>query len=110
MQTKSTEDILPGTGRGSKSGAFAVLYAPVDEDYGYVTVEAFLSGKPVVTCKDSGGTLDFVEDGVSSGYVADPEPQALAEAVDRRRKDPAFRARLRRIIEEDRELLERLAK
>lgn len=36
--------------------------------------------------------------------------QALAEAVERRRKDPAFRARLRRIIEEDRELLERLAK
>ena len=36
--------------------------------------------------------------------------QALAEAVERRRKDPKFRARLRRIIEEDRELLERLAK
>jgi predicted transcriptional regulator len=36
--------------------------------------------------------------------------QALAEAVERRRKDPAFRRRLRRIIEEDRELLERLAR
>lgn len=36
--------------------------------------------------------------------------QALAEAVDRRRKDPAFRARLRKIIKEDQELLERLAK
>jgi predicted transcriptional regulator len=36
--------------------------------------------------------------------------QALAEVVERRRKDPHFRARLRRIIEEDRELLERLAK
>ena len=36
--------------------------------------------------------------------------QALAEAVERRRKDPKFRARLRRIIEQDRELLERLAK
>jgi predicted transcriptional regulator len=36
--------------------------------------------------------------------------QALAEAVERRRKDPKFRARLRKIIEEDRELLERLAK
>ena len=36
--------------------------------------------------------------------------QVLAEAVERRRKDPKFRARLRRIIEEDRELLERLAK
>jgi predicted transcriptional regulator len=35
---------------------------------------------------------------------------ALREAVERRRKDPAFKARLRRIIDEDRELLERLAK
>ncbi len=36
--------------------------------------------------------------------------QALTEAVERRRRDPKFKARLRRIIEEDRELLERLAK
>jgi len=36
--------------------------------------------------------------------------QALSEAVQRRRRDPKFKARLRRIIEEDRELLERLAK
>jgi hypothetical protein len=35
---------------------------------------------------------------------------ALAEAVQRRRDDPEFKARIRRIIEEDRELLERLAK
>ena len=35
---------------------------------------------------------------------------ALREAVDRRRKDPKFKSRVRRIIEEDRELLERLAK
>ena len=36
--------------------------------------------------------------------------QALKEAVERRRKDPKFKARVRRIIDEDRELLERLAK
>jgi predicted transcriptional regulator len=35
---------------------------------------------------------------------------ALREAVERRRKDPQFRARLQRIIEQDRELLERLAR
>jgi predicted transcriptional regulator len=35
---------------------------------------------------------------------------ALREAVERRQKDPAFRRRLRQIIEADRELLERLAK
>ncbi len=36
--------------------------------------------------------------------------QALVEAVERRHEDPEFRARLRRVIEEDQELLERLAK
>lgn len=36
--------------------------------------------------------------------------QALSETVQRRRRDPKFKARLRRIVEEDRELLERLAK
>ena len=64
------------------AGAFGVLYTPVDEDYGYVTVEAFLSGKPVVTCSDSGGTLEFVEDGVS-GLVVEPEPEAIGMAVNR---------------------------
>jgi glycosyltransferase involved in cell wall biosynthesis len=59
-----------------------VLYAPFDEDYGYVTVEGFLSRKPVVTASDSGGPLEFVEDG-ASGFVAAPEPAALADAIDR---------------------------
>jgi glycosyltransferase involved in cell wall biosynthesis len=60
----------------------AVWYTPFDEDYGYVTVEAFLSRKPVVTAADSGGPLEFVEDG-ASGFVAAPEPAALADAIDR---------------------------
>lgn len=34
---------------------------------------------------------------------------ALVEAVERRRNDPEFNSRLKRIIEQDRELLERLA-
>jgi hypothetical protein len=35
---------------------------------------------------------------------------ALSAAIDQRRRDPKFKQRVRRIIEEDRELLERLAK
>jgi hypothetical protein len=35
---------------------------------------------------------------------------ALSEAVERRRRDPKFKARVRKIIDQDRELLERLAK
>jgi len=60
----------------------AALYAPVNEDYGYVTVEAFCSGKPVVTTNDAGGVLEFVTDG-ESGLVAEPTPQGLADAIDR---------------------------
>ncbi len=60
----------------------AALYTPFDEDYGYVTVEAFLSRKPVITTSDAGGPLEFVEEGVS-GFVARPEPEALGDAIDR---------------------------
>lgn len=62
--------------------AMAVVYTPFDEDFGYVTVEAFLSRKPVVTVTDAGGPLEFVVDGVN-GLVCAPEPQALASAINR---------------------------
>ena len=60
----------------------AAYYAPLNEDYGYVTVEAFLSGKPVLTTTDSGGPLEFVTQG-ETGLVAAPEPDALAAGIDR---------------------------
>ena len=62
------------------AGALGVLYAPFDEDYGYVTLEAFLSAKPVITATDSGGTLEFVTDGVN-GFVCPPHPAALGAAI-----------------------------
>ena len=52
------------------AGALAVVFPPFDEDYGYVTLEAFLSHKPVVTTTDAGGPNEFVSDGVN-GYVTD---------------------------------------
>ncbi len=58
-----------------------VVYPPLDEDFGYVTLEAMLSSKPVITCSDSGGPREFVEPGVS-GFVAAPTPESLAEAMD----------------------------
>ena len=42
------------------SESLAVLYAPYDEDYGFVTIEAMQAGRPVVTTHDAGGPLDFV--------------------------------------------------
>ena len=49
-------------------GALAVVYPPFDEDFGYVTLEAFLARKPVITATDSGGPNEFVVDGVN-GFV-----------------------------------------
>jgi glycosyltransferase involved in cell wall biosynthesis len=59
--------------------ALAVVYPPFDEDFGYVTLEAFLAGKPVITCTDSGGPLEFVRTDVN-GWICDPHPAALADA------------------------------
>ncbi len=64
---------------GLYANALGVVYAPYDEDYGYVTLEAFLAGKPVVTTRDSGGPLEFVVDGVN-GFVCEPQPEALGAA------------------------------
>ena len=58
----------------------AVCFPACDEDYGFVTVEAFASRKAVVTCTDSGGPLEFVRDGVE-GFVTPPTPEALAPAL-----------------------------
>jgi glycosyltransferase involved in cell wall biosynthesis len=64
------------------AGTLAVVFPPYDEDYGYVTLEAFLAGKPVVTTTDAGGPLEFVEDGVT-GFVVAPDPRAIADAIAR---------------------------
>jgi glycosyltransferase involved in cell wall biosynthesis len=57
----------------------AVYYAPVDEDFGMVPYEAFLSEKPVVTTTDAGGPLEVVADR-RTGLVCEPRAVALAEA------------------------------
>jgi glycosyltransferase involved in cell wall biosynthesis len=61
--------------------SLGVIFPPVDEDYGYVSLEAMLSAKPLITCADSGGPLEFVEPGVT-GLVADPTAGGLADALD----------------------------
>lgn len=64
------------------ANARAVLFVPVDEDYGYITLEAMASSKPVITAKDSGGPLEFVEDD-KTGFICDPTPESVAEAIDK---------------------------
>jgi glycosyltransferase involved in cell wall biosynthesis len=69
--------------------AFAALYIPYDEDsYGYVTLEAFHSSKPVITLADSGGTHELVEHG-HNGLILEPTAEALAEGMERLWADPA---------------------
>ena len=75
------------------AGALAVVFPPYDEDYGYVTLEAFLAHKPVVTTTDAGGPLEFVIDGVT-GLIVAPEPRALADAMARLSADRRLTAAL----------------
>lgn len=64
------------------ASCLAHAYVPVDEDsYGYPTLEAAHSGKTTLTTTDSGGVLEFVEDGVT-GRVVEPKAPAIADAMD----------------------------
>lgn len=63
------------------SRCLAVVYPPMDEDYGYVTLEAMLSEKPVLSCEDAGGVLEFLLDG-STGRVCAANSSSLAEGMD----------------------------
>ena len=55
--------------------------------------EAFLARKPVITVNDAGGPLEFVEDGLN-GFVCDPEPDAIASAMNRLAANRALAASL----------------
>lgn len=72
----------------------AALYFPLDEDsYGYPSLEAHHSGKCVITTTDSGGTLELIADR-ENGFVTEPEPQAIAGAIDRLYQDRQLARRL----------------
>jgi glycosyltransferase involved in cell wall biosynthesis len=58
----------------------AVVFPAFNEDYGFVTVEAFSCGKAVLTCRDSGGPAELVRDG-ENGFVTEPTPESLARAM-----------------------------
>jgi glycosyltransferase involved in cell wall biosynthesis len=71
----------------------AVCFPPLDEDYGFVTAEAFASAKAVVTCHDSGGPAELVEH-ERLGLVCDPTPPSLAAALRRLADDPGLAERM----------------
>lgn len=63
------------------ANARAVLFIPVDEDYGLITLEAMSAYKPVITCNDSGGVLEFIRND-DNGLIVEPTPEKLAQAID----------------------------
>ncbi len=70
-----------------------VFFAPFMEDYGFVTMEAFRSRKPVLTCMDSGGPAEIVSVG-RSGYALLPEPFQIAQQLDVWAESPELAARM----------------
>jgi glycosyltransferase involved in cell wall biosynthesis len=70
----------------------AVVFVPRDEDYGFVTAEAFQSSKPVITCRDSGGPTELVTP--DTGFVVDPTPESVALAYGTLGSDRALAERL----------------
>ena len=63
--------------RAYKTAEF-VVFAPYQEDYGLVTVEAFASRTPVLTCLDAGGPLELVSH-KQSGLLSEPNVEGLAD-------------------------------
>lgn len=63
------------------ANSLGVCYLPFDEDYGYVTLQAMLSGKPVVVPSDGGGAAELVEPNVT-GLISEPDSQAIADCLD----------------------------
>ena len=68
------------------ANALAVPFTPFREDFGYVTVEAFASAKPVVTCEDAGEPTRLVKHGVN-GLICAPEPQSIQAAFEQLYED-----------------------
>lgn len=96
-------------------GAARGLIFPAEDDFGMVCVEALASGAPVVALA-AGGAREIVREDVDGLLVAEPDPDAFADAVlraERRTWDPQalraaarrfdvsrFRERIREIVED----------
>lgn len=62
-------------------GSLAGVYIPYNEDYGYVTLEGYHAGKPMVTCRDSGEVSTLVKNDIT-GRIAEPAAESLAKELD----------------------------
>ena len=69
------------------------------EDYGLVTIESMKSKKPVITCKDSGGPLEFIEHN-KTGLIADPTPESIAKQLSTLIKDKSKAKKMGNLAEQ----------
>jgi glycosyltransferase involved in cell wall biosynthesis len=70
-----------------------VVFVPLREEFGFVTLEAFRSDKPVITAADSGGPTELIKDS-KSGYITCAIPEAIAEKMDLLANDDSLAAEL----------------
>ncbi|MGB8956122.1 MAG: glycosyltransferase family 4 protein [Tumebacillaceae bacterium] len=87
FEAKRLESNVVFTGRASKTdlieryaSASCVVCPAYEEDYGLTAIEAMSFRKPVIACKDGGGYQELIIDG-ETGFVVDPTPEAIADAV-----------------------------
>jgi glycosyltransferase involved in cell wall biosynthesis len=76
-------------GRGSQQDllheyttALCVVCPAFDEDFGLTCLEAMACGKPVIACRDGGGYIELIDDGVD-GFLVEPTGPAIAAAITR---------------------------
>ena len=78
---------------GYYANALVIPFVPYREDFGLVAVEAFHSGKPVVTCIDSGEPMRMVKK-FDAGIVCEAAPKSIGAAIDKFYAYPELAARL----------------
>jgi glycosyltransferase involved in cell wall biosynthesis len=74
-------------------GSLAVPFFPELEDYGLITLEAMLAGKPVITTTDAGGTNELVKND-ETGFIVKPDLNAITSAMQALVDDPAKAERM----------------
>lgn len=75
------------------ANCLAVPFLPIREDYGYITLEAFAAGKPVVTCTDSGEPARIVQHN-QTGLVVEPTVASLSQVFEALWRDRNLAKRL----------------
>ena len=75
------------------ASSIGVVFVPQQEDFGLITVEAMKSKKPVITCNDSGGPVELVEN-EKSGFVVEPDVDQVADAMQKLIDNKEYAAKL----------------